>query len=121
MNLSELSRLLQKSPATIAAGIRRGVFPFAAGTKLSGKKTKIIFFPGKLEEYVTGATQEYDLSTKSVAQMLGVTELTVQVFIRDGLFPFGTAFKTREENTKYTYIIYPAKLEEFLMGRSQAA
>lgn len=121
MNLIELSKLLQKSPMVISAGIQQGVFPFAAGTRLSGNKTKIIFFEGKLQEYVTGASQKYDLSTKSVAQMLGVTELTVQVFLRDGLFPFGCAYKTRPENAKYTYVIYPGKLEEFLISRQQAA
>lgn len=119
MTLNELSKLLQKSPNTIAAGIEQGIFPFVAGDKMGGKKTRIFYFQGKLEEYVTGASKEYDLSVKGVAEMLGCTELTVQVFLQKGLFPFGVAFKTKPGNTKYTYVIYPAKLEEFLIGRKK--
>lgn len=119
MTLYDLSKLLQKSPNTIAAGIEQNIFPFAVGDKMGGKKTKIFYFEGKLEEYVTGASKEYDLSVKGVAEMLGCTELTVQVFLQKGLFPFGTAFKTKPENTKYTYVIFPAKLEEFLVERER--
>lgn len=119
MTLADLSKLLQKSPNTIAAGIEQGIFPFVTGAKLGGKKTKLIFFEGKMEEYITGASREYDLSTKAVAEMLGCEELTVRVFLQMGLFPFGVAFKTKPENTKFTYVIYPAKLEEFLIGRKK--
>jgi hypothetical protein len=120
MTLYELSKLLHKSPNTIAAAIEQGILPFAVGDKMGGRKTKIIYFPGKLEEYVTGATQEYDLSVKGVAKLLGRTELTVQVFLQRGKFPFGVALKTKPGNTKYTYIIFPAKLEEYLVGRKAA-
>ena len=121
MTLNELSKLLQKSPNTIAAGIKQGVFPFAVADNMGGKKSKIIIYPGKLEEYVTGTSREYDLSTKAVAEMLGVTEITVLMFLRWGKFPFGVAYKTKPENNRYSYVIYPAKLEEFLIGRKKVA
>lgn len=119
MNLNELSKLLQKSPNTIAAGVKQGVFPFVVGDNMGGKKMKTIVFPGKLQEYVTGAKGEYDLSTKGVARLLGCDQLTVQVFLQLGLLPFGVAFKTRPESTKYTYVIFPAKLEEYLVEREE--
>ena len=119
MTLNELSKLLQKSPNTIAAGIRQGVFPFAVADNVDGKKAKFIMFPGKLEEYVTGTTQEYDLSPKAVAEMLGCGHVALLTFLRLGKLPFGVAYKTSPENKQYTYVIYPAKLEEFLIGRKK--
>lgn len=120
MTLYQLSKLLQKSPNTIAAAIEQDILPFASGAKLGGKKTKIFYFPGKLEEYVTGASQTYDLSIKGVAKMLGCEELSLRVFLQLGKLPFGVAFKTKPEHKNYTYIIYPAKLEEYLIGRKAA-
>lgn len=117
MTLYQLSKLLQKSPNTIAAAIEQDILPFAVGDKMGGKKTKIFYFQGKLEEYVTGVSRKYDLSIKAVAEMLGCEELTVRVFLQMGKLPFGVAFKTRSENTKYSYIIFPAKLEEYLIER----
>lgn len=119
MNLTEMSRLLQRSPATVAAGIKQGVFPFAAATELSGRRSKIIFFPAKVDEYV-GSKNEYDLSIKAVAQMMGITPLTLQVFLKKGLLPFGVAFKTNPDNERYVYVIYPVKLEEYLVGKKAA-
>ena len=121
ITLTDLSKLLQKSPATISAGIRQGVFPFAIAEYLGGKgkKAKIVVFPGKLEEYVTGAEGEYDLSTKSIAKMLGLAEITVQVLVRMGRFPFGVAYKTSPENKQYTYVYFPKKFEEFMVERNK--
>ena len=119
MNLNELSKLLQKSPNTIAAGLKQGVFPFAVADTMGGKKAKVIVFPGKLEEYVTGASQEYDLSTKAVAEMLGCGHVALLTFLRLGKLPFGVAYKTKADNEQYTYVIYPAKLEEYLVGRKR--
>lgn len=121
MTIAELSKLLQKSPNTIAAAIEQDIFPFASGAKLGGKKTKVFYFEGKLEEYVTGASKEYDLSIKGVAKMLGCEELAVRVFLQMGKLPFGVAFKTKPENKHYTYVIYPAKLEEYLIARKKRA
>lgn len=119
MNLNELSKLLQKSPNTIAAGIKQGVFPFAVADNIEGKKSNYIFYPGKLEEYVTGVSKEYDLSTKAVAEMLNCSELTIRVFLQNGWLPFGVAYKVKPENKQYTYVIFPAKLEEYLIARKE--
>lgn len=54
------------------------------------------------------------MKVKDVAKMLGTTEMTIRVGLQQGVFPFGTAFKTKPNNKQYTYIIYPAKVEEYV-------
>lgn len=36
---------------------------------------------------------------------------------RQGVFPFGVAFKRRADSKNYTYIIYPEKLREYCRGK----
>lgn len=119
MTLQELSRLLQKSQNVVAAGIKQGVFPFVVADNISGKKAKYIYYPGKLEEYVTGTTQEYDLNPKAVAELLGCSHIALLTFLRLGRLPFGVAFKTSPKNKHFTYVIFPAKLEEYLIARKK--
>lgn len=119
MTLCEISKLLQKSQNVVAAGIKQGLFPFVVADNVEGKKAKYIYFPGKLEEYVTGTTQEYDLNPKAVAEMLGCSHIALLTFLRLGRLPFGVAFKTSPENKQYSYVIFPAKLEEYLIARKK--
>lgn len=119
MTLCEISKLLQKSQNVIAAGIKQGVFPFVVADSVDGKKAKYIYYPGKLEEYVTGATKEYDLNPKAVAKMLDCSHIALLTFLRLGRLPFGVAYKTCPENKQYTYVIFPAKLEEYLIARKK--
>lgn len=50
---------------------------------------------------------------EDVASMLGVTPQSVRVGLQRGAFPFGAAFKTKETNKSYNYVIYPEKLKEY--------
>ncbi len=54
------------------------------------------------------------MKVSEAAKILGCSELTVRVGLQQGMFPFGTAFKTKPENKSYVYVIYPAKVKEFL-------
>lgn len=46
-----------------------------------------------------------------VAQRLGCSPQTVRLGLQRGELPFGTAIKT---SSKYTYILYPEKIKEFM-------
>jgi hypothetical protein len=50
-------------------------------------------------------------TVNDVAARLGCSPQTVRLGLQRGEFPFGTAIKT---STKYTYVIYPEKLKEFI-------
>ena len=54
---------------------------------------------------------------REVAKLLGTTEATVRIGLQQGVFPFGVAFKTSENNKHYIYIIYPEKLREYVGER----
>ena len=54
------------------------------------------------------------MKVREVAEMLGTTEMTVRIGLQKGLFPFGVAFKTKETNKNYTYVIFPAKVKEYI-------
>lgn len=58
------------------------------------------------------------MKVKEVAKLLGTTEATIRIGLQQGVFPFGVAFKTKETNKQYTYIIFPAKVEEYIERRS---
>lgn len=50
-------------------------------------------------------------TVNDVAARLGCSPQTVRLGLQRGEFPFGTAIKT---SSKYTYVIYPAKLKEYI-------
>lgn len=54
------------------------------------------------------------MRVKDVAERLGVTESTVRFGLREGKFPFGTAFK---QSDRWTYVIYPKIAEDYLGRR----
>lgn len=58
------------------------------------------------------------MTIKEAAGIIGVSPLTIRIGLQRGLFPFGTAFKTREENKRYCYVLYPEKVREYLGERS---
>lgn len=51
------------------------------------------------------------LTVNDVAARLGCSPQTVRLGLQRGELPFGTAIKT---SSKYTYIIYPDKLKDFV-------
>ena len=53
------------------------------------------------------------MRVSDVAAALGVSAQTVRVGLQKGLFPFGVAFKIKDENKNYAYVIYPKKFKEF--------
>lgn len=59
------------------------------------------------------------MTVKEVAKRIGCSELTVRIGLQQGAFPFGTAFKIRPENRSYVYVIYPAKVDEFIGAKKQ--
>lgn len=54
------------------------------------------------------------MTVTDVARMLNKTPQTIRVGLQRGILPFGSAFKTNETNKKYSYIIYPEKVKEYL-------
>lgn len=58
------------------------------------------------------------MTVKEVAQLLGCSELTIRIGLQQGVFPFGTAFKRNPENKKWKYIIFDAKVSEYLTERN---
>ena len=54
------------------------------------------------------------MKVKEVAEMLGTTEATIRVGLQQGMFPFGVAYKTKPENKNYVYVIFPAKVKEYI-------
>lgn len=59
------------------------------------------------------------MKVKDVAKLLGTTEATIRVGLQLGMFPFGVAFKTKESNKQYTYIIYPEKVKEYVRANEE--
>lgn len=57
------------------------------------------------------------MTIKEAAGIIGVSPLTIRIGLQRGLFPFGTAFKTKESNKRYCYVLYPEKVREYLGGR----
>ena len=57
------------------------------------------------------------MTIKEAAGIIGVSPLTIRIGLQRGLFPFGTAFKTTEENNRYCYVLYPEKVREYLGGK----
>lgn len=57
------------------------------------------------------------MKVEEVARLLDTTPSTIRIGLQKGLFPFGVAFKTREDSKHYTYIIYPAKVMEYAVCR----
>lgn len=122
MTVTELSKVMCRCESVIRAGIVQGKLPFAVATKLDekNKNYNYVVFEGKVKEYITNTTLK-DLTIHSVAEMLGVDDLTIRVYLQRGLLPFGVAYKTKADNKNYTYVLFPAKVEEYLMGRKKGA
>lgn len=57
------------------------------------------------------------MTIKEAAGIIGVSPLTIRIGLQRGLFPFGTAFKTKENNKRYCYVLYPEKVREYLGGK----
>ena len=53
------------------------------------------------------------MKVAEVAAVLGVSAQTIRIGLQKGMFPFGCAFKLKDENKSYAYVIYPRKFEEF--------
>ena len=51
------------------------------------------------------------ITVNEVADALGVSPQSVRIGLQRGVFPFGAAVKT---SSKYTYIIYEKKLNEYI-------
>lgn len=116
MKTDELVKLLHKSKPTVMAGIKQGVFPFATAFKREpdNKKHKIFIYEEKVKEYITGTDKEFDLTIAGVARLTGETEKTIRDGMKNGIFPFGVAFKTKPENRDFEFVFYPAKLAEYI-------
>lgn len=59
------------------------------------------------------------MKVKEVAALLGTTEQTIRVGLQQGVFPFGVAFKRKQSNKNYKYVIYPQKLKEYVGGLNE--
>ena len=57
------------------------------------------------------------MTIKEAAGIIGVSPLTIRIGLQRGLFPFGIAFKTKEGNKRYCYVLYPEKVREYLGER----
>ena len=53
------------------------------------------------------------MRVEDVAKLLDTTPATIRVGLQQGVFPFGVAFKTKEHNRHYKYVIYPEKVKEY--------
>lgn len=51
------------------------------------------------------------MTVNDVAALLGCAPQTVRLGLQRGELPFGSAIKT---SSKYTYVIYPDKLKDFV-------
>ena len=116
MKTEDLAKLLHKSKPTIMSGIKLGVFPFAVAFKREpqNKKYKIFIYEEKVREYITGTDQEFDLTVAGVAKLTGETEKTIRDGMKNGIFPFGVAFKTSPEHRDFEFVFFPAKLAEYI-------
>ena len=119
MKTDELVKLMKKSKPTVMAGIKLGVFPFAVAFKREprNKKYKIVIYEEKVREYITNTNTEFDLTVAGVAKLTGETEKTIRDGLKNGIFPFGVAFKTKPENRDFEFVFFPAKLAEYIGER----
>ena len=53
------------------------------------------------------------MTVDELAKLTGHTPLTIRAGLQQGLFPFGVAYKTDENNKRYKYIIYDKKAREY--------
>jgi hypothetical protein len=51
------------------------------------------------------------ITVNEVAEALGVSPQSVRIGLQRGALPFGSAVKT---SSKYTYILYPEKVKEYI-------
>ena len=119
MKTEDLAKLLHRSTPTVISGIKQNVFPFAVAfkSKPHNKKCNIVIYEEKVREYITGTDIEFDLSVKGVAKLTGETEKTIRDGMKNGVFPFGVAFKTKPTNRDFEFVFYPAKLAEYIGER----
>lgn len=54
------------------------------------------------------------MTINQAAKIIGCSPLTIRIGLQRGLFPFGEAFKTKEDNKRYCYVLYPQKVKEYL-------
>ena len=52
-----------------------------------------------------------NIKVNDVASLLGISPQSVRLGLQRGQLPFGSAIKT---SSRYTYVIYKKKLEEYL-------
>ena len=51
--VKEVAELLGRSPGTVRAGLKMGIYPFGCAIKKPGAKvTTFVFYPKKVEEYL---------------------------------------------------------------------
>lgn len=60
------------------------------------------------------------MKVDEVAKLLNTTPTTIRVGLQQGVFPFGVAFKIKESNKHYKYVIYPEKVREYAGGKGGA-
>ena len=53
------------------------------------------------------------LNIDKLAKLTGHTPLTIREGIKQGLLPVGAAIKTKENASRYTYVLYDAKVKEY--------
>lgn len=58
------------------------------------------------------------MKVKEAAKLLGVSPLTIRVGLQQGVFPFGTAFKRKESNKNYTYVLFPELVRQYAGTRN---
>lgn len=58
------------------------------------------------------------MDVKEAAKLLNVSESTIRCGLQQGIFDFGVAFKRKPEAKNYMYVIYPAKLQEYVKGKT---
>lgn len=54
------------------------------------------------------------MKVNEVAKMLNVSPLTIRIGLQQGVFPFGAAFKLKDSNKKFKYVIYDEKVREYI-------
>lgn len=52
------------------------------------------------------------VTVKDAARMLGVTEQCIRIGLQREKFAFGVAFKSRDRNRVYNYVIYPELIKK---------
>lgn len=57
------------------------------------------------------------MKLEEVAKLLGVSVSTVRIGLQQGVFDFGVAFKRSPTSRQYTYVIFPAKVQEYVKGK----